>query len=218
MSGLEDSPPARRVYVVDDDEAFRGSLTMLLQSDGWSVEGFASAAEFSARAGELEPGVLLLDLHLEDASGLDLLEHKPLDIDRFAVVMVTGAGEIQTAVRSIKAGAVDFIEKPFEAAPMLARLAGIEKEFTQSLEAREARWDAVRRTEALSPRERDVLERLLSGAPNKLIARDLGLSPRTVEMHRARMLQKLGVGTTAEALEVGRMAGVDAVPPSAQST
>ena len=198
----------RRVYVVDDDQAFRDSLVMLLRSDGWSVEAFGSVAEFSTRAKELDPGVLLLDLHLEDGTGLDLLERKRVALERFAVVMVTGAGEIQTAVRSLKAGAVDFIEKPFEATAMLDRLAAIAAEFAESLDAKAARWEALRRTELLSSRERDVLERLLSGATNKLIARDLGLSPRTVEMHRARMLHKLGVGTTAEALEIARLAAI----------
>ena len=204
----EASDPVRHAYVVDDDEGFRGSMLMLLDSAGWNVQGFASASEFAECASELAPGILLLDLHLDGASGLDLLEGKSAALERFAVVMVTGAGEIETAVRSIKAGAVDFIEKPFEAGELLDRLEGVAKDFAVALQAKAAMFDARRRVDTLSPRERDVLERLLSGASNKHIARDLGLSPRTVEMHRARMLAKLGAATTVEAIEIGRRAGV----------
>ena len=204
----EASDPVRHAYVVDDDEGFRGSMLMLLDSAGWNVQGFASASEFAECASELAPGILLLDLHLDGASGLDLLEGKSAALERFAVVMVTGAGEIETAVRSIKAGAVDFIEKPFEAGELLDRLEAVAKDFAVALQAKAATWDARRRVDTLSPRERDVLERLLSGASNKHIARDLGLSPRTVEMHRARMLAKLGAATTVEAIEIGRRAGV----------
>jgi two-component system response regulator FixJ len=207
----EESDPVRCAYVVDDDAGFRGSMLMLLESAGWSAEGFASAAAFADRADSLEPGILLLDLHLDGTSGLDLLEGKSAALERFAVVMVTGAGEIETAVRSIKAGAVDFIEKPFEAGELLDRLEGIAKDFAVALQAKAATWDARRRVDTLSPREHDVLERLLSGASNKHIARDLGLSPRTVEMHRARMLAKLGVGGTVEAMEIGRRAGMKGV-------
>jgi two-component system response regulator FixJ len=202
---------ARRAYVVDDDEAFRRSVVMLLGSAGWRVESFASAGEFSGRAHELEPGILLLDLHLDGTSGLDLLERDGVELERFAVVMVTGAGRIETAVRSMRAGAIDFVEKPFDAAELLDRLDRIERDFAVSLEARAASWRARERVAALSAREREVLERLLSGASNKVIARELGLSPRTVEMHRARMLQKLGAATTAEALEVGRLARMKSV-------
>jgi two-component system response regulator FixJ len=206
----------RHAYVVDDDAGFRGSMLMLLESAGWSVQGFGSAAPFAERAAELEPGILLLDLHLDGTSGLDLLEGKAAALERFAVVVVTGAGEIETAVRAMKAGAADFVEKPFRADELLERLAQIHERFERELRDRLARADAKQRIAALSARERDVLERLLAGASNKLIARDLDISPRTVEMHRARMVAKLGVATTAEALEVGRTAGVKGVGPAGE--
>ncbi len=198
----------RRAYVVDDDEAFRRSLVQLLESAGWTVEAFAAPAEFLGRAGELEPGLLLLDLNLPGQSGLDLLEGASAELDRFAVIMVTGAGAIQTAVRTIRAGAMDFIEKPFRAAELFGRLDAIEVRLGETLRAKSDALAARQRIEALSPRERDVLERLLGGASNKLVARALDLSPRTVEMHRARMLQKLGLATTAEALVLARSAGL----------
>lgn len=205
--------PPHRAYVVDDDPGFRESMVMLLESAGWKVDAFASADQFCAASAELEPGILLLDVNLDGTSGLDLIEQQADHIDRFAVIMITGAGEIQMAVRSMKAGAIDFVEKPFAPDDLLDRLDSVDKQFTQSLDSKAAQWSAKQRARTLSARERDVLERLLSGASNKLIARDLGLSPRTVEMHRARMLQKLGAATTAEALEIGRLAAIKAVAP-----
>ena len=134
MSGATDaSDPVRCAYVVDDDAGFRGSMLMLLESAGWSVQGFASAAAFAECAGELEPGILLLDLHLDGVSGLDFLESRGPALDRFAVLMVTGAGEIETAVRAMKAGAADFVEKPFRADELLERLARIHERFASEL-------------------------------------------------------------------------------------
>jgi len=207
------APFPLHAYVVDDDEGFRASLELLLQSHGWIVESFGSAGEFAERAEAVEPGIVLLDVNLGTASGLDFLEECPVDLDRFAVLMMTGAGAIQTAVRSIKAGAVDFVEKTLPSAELIGRLREIHEQFAASFGDRAARWEARRFAKRLSAREREVLERLLSGASNKLIARDLGLSPRTVEMHRARMLHKLGAATTAEAVEIGRRAGLAPVAP-----
>jgi two-component system response regulator FixJ len=211
MTGSAALDAGRRVYVVDDDDAFRQSLALLLQSAGWPTEQFASASAFDARAAALDPGLLLLDVNLGDGTGPDLLEHLGGELDRFAVVMMTGAGEIATAVRSIKAGAIDFIEKPFVASELLDRLDEIHATFAANLPAKVAEHEARQRVAMLSKRERDVLERLLGGSSNKQIARDLDLSPRTVEMHRARLLQKLGVASTAQALDFGRRAGVEPV-------
>ena len=198
-------------YIVDDDDGFRKSLEFLLTSNGWTVEGFESAKAFVARAGDLEPGLLLLDLHLPGTSGLELLESKLPELDKFAIVMVTGAGEIQTAVRTIKAGAIDFIEKPFSAPELLERLDSLDSALSGMLLDKAEAVQAKKLVDSLSPRERDVLERLLSGASNKLIGRALDLSPRTVEMHRAKMLGRLGAASTAEALEIARRAGLEPV-------
>lgn len=201
----------RQAYVVDDDEGFRRSLVVLLQAHGWSVEAFASSDAFIAQAPGLEPGLVLLDLNMPGRSGLDLLESDGPVLERFVVIMVTGAGQIQTAVRTIKAGAVDFIEKPFPAGELLDRLDAMQATLGTMLDSKGATAEARERIERLSPRERDVLDRLLGGASNKMVARSLELSPRTVEMHRAHMVQKLGVDTTAEALEIARRAGLKAV-------
>jgi two-component system response regulator FixJ len=203
--------PTKRAYVVDDDEGFRRSMVMLLGANGWKAEGFESPQDFIDRAAALEPGLLLLDLNMPGRSGLDLLEAQLPELDRFAVVMVTGAGQIQTAVRTIKAGAIDFIEKPFAPVEILIRLESLNSTLRETIGAKAVVLEARRKIESLSPRERDVLERMLGGASNKHIARSLGLSPRTVEMHRAKMLGRLGVGTTLEALDVARHAGLKPV-------
>jgi two-component system response regulator FixJ len=204
----------RRAYVVDDDEPFRTSLVDLLQAGGWYAQGFGSLQDFADATVALDPGIVLLDLHLDGASGLEFLEGQSAALEAFAVVMVTGAGEIETAVRAMKAGAVDFVEKPFKADELLDRLDRIYARFDAELHDRMARADAKRRVAALSAREREVLQRLLTGTSNKLIARELDISPRTVEMHRARMLGKLGAGTTAEAVEIGRRAALSPVDRS----
>ena len=210
-SGLGDERGPKRAYIVDDDDAFRKSLELLLSSHGWKVEGFETTKAFIDRSPDLPPGLLLLDLHLPGTSGLELLESGIPELDRFAVIMVTGAGEIRTAVRTIKAGAIDFIEKPFAATDLLERLDSLDSTLVRTLRDKAAAADARQLADTLSPRERDVLERLLSGASNKLIGRALGLSPRTVEMHRAKMLDRLGAETTAEALEIARLAGLQPV-------
>jgi two-component system response regulator FixJ len=198
----------KRAYIVDDDEDFRRSLLLLLTANGWRVEGFGSPKAFLELSDTLEPGLLLLDLNLPGQTGLDLLESGNAKLERFAIVMVTGGGAIETAVRSIKAGAIDFIEKPFTAEDLLQRLDALEMALWDSLRKRMEAREAKALVDSLSPREREVLDRLVDGASNKLIARSLNISPRTVEMHRAKMLSRLGVTTTAEALEVARRAGL----------
>jgi two-component system, LuxR family, response regulator FixJ len=215
---LDADPPGnsdlKRATVVDDDDGFRASLIMLLETAGWRVDAFPSVETFLAGSSLLDPGLLLLDLHLDTHSGLDLLERGLIDLSRFGVVMVTGAGDIQTAVRSIQAGALDFVEKPLVTAEVLDKLDHIHVAFQASVRAHARELEARRRVDKLSNRERDVLDRLLSGTSNKLIARELGLSPRTVEMHRARMLQKLSVKSTSQALDIARVAGLKPVDES----
>lgn len=205
----------RTAYIVDDDDGFRRSLALLLQANGWNAQAFASTQDFIDVCRELPPGLILLDLHLPGRGGLDMLEDAQAELRRFAVVMVTGAGEIRTAVRSMQAGAVDFLEKPFSGAETLARLERLYVQFEKRLKDDRLRTDAEARVAMLSTRERQVLERLLGGLSNKLIARDLDLSPRTVEMHRARLFHKLGVSSTAEAIGVGQMAGLAPVQSAA---
>lgn len=141
-------------------------------------------------------------------SGLDLLEQNAVALDRFAVVILSGHGDIERAVRSIKAGAIEFIEKPFEPSDLLCLLDAVDECLTAKLAHSGERRGALVKIDALSPREFEVLRLLLKGAQNKIVARTLDLSVRTVEMHRAHMLCKLGAKTTAEALHIAMLADV----------
>lgn len=193
-------------FVVDDNKEFRESLLTLLEAAGYRARAFSSAAEFLALVDTLLPAVLLLDLRMPLISGLEMLEDDAIDLTRFAVVMISGHGDIERAVRSIKAGAIDFIEKPFEAAELLALIDVVQAGLVKRLDASAHKSVAVAKVHTLSPREEEVLRLLLTGAPNKIVARTLGLSVRTVEMHRAHMLTKLGARSTAEALHIAMLA------------
>lgn len=195
-------------------------MIALLVAAGYAARGFRSGKEFLAEADALEPAPLLLDLRMPGIGGLDLVEGSGDLLERFGVVMISGHGDIHCAVRSIKAGAVDFIEKPFEARELLALLAAVGEQLTLRLTRSAECRDARAKVAFLSPREHEVLRLLLMGAPNKIVARRLALSVRTVEMHRAHMLAKLGAKSTTEALHIAMQAGVvpsDRDPANAQS-
>ena len=197
----------RRVYIVDDDEAVRDSLSMLLESKAFAVKSFASAVEFLAAASSLHPGCLIVDIRMPEMDGLELQQHL---IDRsldFPLIVITGHGDVPVAVRAMKAGAVDFIEKPFTYEAILdslavgfLRLTAPDKDPTKVA--------AIAKLELLSPRELEVLQGLLAGLPNKSIAYDLNISPRTVEIHRARVMDKMGARSLSELIRLALAAGV----------
>lgn len=195
-------------YVVDDDPSFRTSMVALLASVGYHSSGYASALEFLEVAPTVPPGVLLLDLRIPHLSGLDLLEEHMQLLERFAVVVISGHGDIGRAVRSIKAGALDFIEKPFASSELLDLVGTAQTALAKRSSATAERQDALDRIASLSPREGEVLRMLVAGAPNKIVARTLDLSVRTVEMHRANMLAKLGARSTAEAIHLAMLGGI----------
>lgn len=199
---------ARRAYVVDDDATFRESLLLLLDTAGWQVQGFDSATEFLAECHLLPPGALLLDVRMPELSGLELLERKEVCLLNFAVIILTGHGDVDTAVRSLKCGAVDFIEKPFGGADLLGMLENSYTQLLDSVQFARRKRDAVERVAKLSGRETDVLSGLLTGASYKLIARQLSISDRTVEMYRNNMVRKLRAKSTNEAIYLGILAGV----------
>jgi two-component system response regulator FixJ len=195
-------------YVVDDDDAFRSSLIALLTSAGYSCQGYALATEFIVEAARLTPGVLLLDLRMPQLTGLDFLETHPAMLERFAVVVISGHGDIGRAVRSIKAGALEFIEKPFAGDKLLMLVKAAQHALSRRASDSADRRGAMTKVAALSPREAEVLRLLVAGAPNKIVARSLDLSVRTVEMHRANMLAKLGARSTAEAIHLAMLGDV----------
>jgi two-component system, LuxR family, response regulator FixJ len=195
----------RTVYVLDDDEAVLRSLERLLSSGNFEPVTFERADQFLAAAAGFKPGCVLLDIRLPGMDGLEVLTQLAQIRSDLSVIIVTAQGDVQTAVRAMKAGASDFLEKPYSDHALLG---AIEATLSKDLSIARDRdvTDAVRRVARLSPRERDVLDRLMAGRPNKLIAYELGLSVRTVEVHRARMMDRLGVRQLSEAIRLGVMA------------
>ena len=197
----------RHVYLVDDDDAIRRSASFMLKTSGLVVTTFASGVDFLSEARHLESGCVLLDVRMPKLDGLAVqAELKAYGI-ALPVIVMTGHGDVTVAVGAMKAGAVDFLEKPFEKAELLAALDEGFARIDQSGHWAERAELAVIRLEALTPRERDVLHGLVDGLPNKTIGYDLGISPRTVEIHRAHLMTKLEVRSLAEALRIAFAAG-----------
>jgi len=197
----------RIVYLVDDDEAIRRSTGFMLKTSGYKVQSFVSGDAFLNDARTLETGCVLLDIRMPGKDGLDvqkeLLEHGiPLP-----VIIMTGHGDIAMAVAAMKSGAVDFIEKPFEKAVLLSALEDGFGRIEQSGHRAVLAEQATIRLSSLTPRECDVLRGLIEGLPNKTIGYDLGISPRTVEIHRANVMTKLSVRSLSEALRIAFAAG-----------
>jgi two-component system response regulator FixJ len=192
----------RIVHLVDDDAAIRRSVGFMLKTSGHRVESYESGTELLKNSGQLEQGCILLDIRMPGMDGLEVqqaLQDKGVSLP---VIIMTGHGDVSLAVRAMKCGAVDFIEKPFEKDALLASL----EEGYRRLDRKGATEDRIRdssvRLQALTPRERDVLDGLAQGLPNKTIAYDLGISPRTVEIHRANLMTKLEVRSLSEALRI----------------
>lgn len=200
----------RMVHVVDDDEALRRSASFLLKTSGYAVTAWPSGVAFLREARHAEPGCVLLDVRMPEMDGLEV---QATMIERgiaMPVIILTGHGDIGMAVAAMKVGAVDFLEKPFEKAGLIEALT----EGFRRLDGLDADQDRAQeagvRIAGLTPREQDVLNGLARGLPNKTIAYDLEISPRTVEVHRANMMTKLGVRSLSDALRLAFAAGVGA--------
>jgi two-component system, LuxR family, response regulator FixJ len=199
----------RTVYVLDDDDAVLRSLERLLSSANFKPITFDHPSVFLTAAKTFKTGCVLLDVRLPGMSGLEVQAQLLKMRSDLAIIVVTGQGDIQTAVRAMKAGAADFIEKPYGDEALLGSIeAALRRETDLDIA------DAVRRVAALSTREREVLDGLLAGRANKLIAYDLGISVRTVEVHRARMMERLGLRQLSEVIRVGVMARLSVSPPA----
>lgn len=203
---------AAHVYIVDDDDAIRQSLAAVLAAQPFAVSSFASAEEFLAAAASLPAGVLIADLRMPGMTGLDLLHRLNEQALQFPTIVVTGHGDIALAVRAMKEGAVDFIEKPYA---IEAVIGGIEAGLARLAEPRVSEPPggagaarASARLALLTRREHEVLAGLLSGLPNKSIAYDLGISVRTVEVHRAHIMQKLQATSLSEVIRLALAAGL----------
>jgi len=195
-------PNQRLVHLVDDDAAIRRSVGFMLKTSGHRVESYESGADLLKSSASLSEGCILLDIRMPGMDGLEVqqaLQDKGIGLP---VIIMTGHGDVSLAVKAMKAGAVDFIEKPFEKQALLASLDEGFDRLSRKEATGERQRDAELRLQGLTARERDVLDGLAQGLPNKTIGYDLGISPRTVEIHRANLMSKLGVRSLSEALRI----------------
>lgn len=196
------------VHIIDDEEAVRRSTSFMLKTSGYAVQSWPSGTAFLRDVRHVEPGCILLDIRMPEMDGLAVQAALVERGVTMPVVILTGHGDIGTAVQAMKAGAVDFLEKPFEKKALLGaieqacdRIAAADDRAARTAEAQTVLG-------ALTPREREVLEGLAQGLPNKAIAFDLGISPRTVEVHRANLMAKLDVKSLSDALRIAFAAGM----------
>ncbi len=196
------------IFVVDDDAAVRDALKLLLRSVGHAVETFGSAQEFLDAYGEDRAGCLVLDIRMPGMSGLELQQKLNEQHSILPIIFITGHGDVPMAVEAMQAGAVDFIQKPFRDQDLIDRINQALEKDSSNRAALGERNDIRRRLETLTPREREVLDLVVHGKANKVIAGDLKLSQRTVEIHRARVMEKMQASSLAHlvrmVLEVGQ--------------
>lgn len=197
-----DNSAQRVVHVVDDDAAIRRSVAFMLKTSGHRVETYESGTELLKAGSQLDDGCILLDIRMPGMDGLEVQQALQDNGVSLPVIIMTGHGDVSLAVKAMKAGAVDFIEKPFAKEELLAALDEGYRRLTQKEATGDRMRDAAVRLQALTGREREVLDGLAQGLPNKTIAYDLGISPRTVEIHRANLMTKLGVRSLSEALRI----------------
>ena len=204
------------VFIVDDDEAYRDSLVELVSSVGLRNECFASALDFLAAFDAQRAGCLVLDVRMARMSGLELQARLKAMGAALPIVFISGHGDIEMAVKAIKDGAVDFVQKPYREQQLLDAINAALRRDGEQRSTPPPAAPAVAQLALLSAREREVMALALQGLPSKQIARQLNLSHRTVEHHRSRLLEKLGVASMAELMRLNyqQVPGADAVPPA----
>lgn len=199
----------RRIFIVDDDDAVRTSLIRLLSIlPETEVRGFASGDAFLEAAEDIEPGCVLLDLHMPGTSGLGVLESIRAQASRFTTIVLTGEGELSLAVQAMKLGAFDFLEKPCDTHKLISVIDEACAQQAETLHVVLRRARAQDKINLLSLREHDVLMGLMTGLSNKAIAHSLGISPRTVEIYRAKLMEKLDANSLSEALTIAFASGL----------
>ncbi len=196
------------VHVIDDDEAMRDSLGFLLDVQGFSAKLYESATVFLAQSGEAEPGCVVTDVRMPEMSGLELVRSLKEAGLNLPVVVMTGHGDVPLAVEAMKAGVVDFIEKPFADEVFIAAVKTALALQASGGDEDQARTAALERLAHLTPRERDVLQGVVAGKANKVIAYDLDISPRTVEIYRANLMSKTGARNISELMRIALAAGL----------
>ncbi|MBB1089701.1 response regulator transcription factor [Rhodopseudomonas palustris] len=190
------------VFIIDDDRDVRSALALLMTSAGFAYETFDSAWSFLSRFDIQQSGVLVLDIRMRDMTGLELQERLAQETYHPPIIMITGHGEVPVAVRAVKAGAIDFLEKPFNDEVLLN---AIRRGFALDAEYRyqtSRQITVQQRLQRLTPREREVLDLIIAGKRNKVIAADLGISQSTVEAHRAKVMDKLEARSVSELMRM----------------
>ena len=204
--------PAQRVYIVDDDTMVRQALYFALRAGGFEPRSFASGSDFLQEADSLEAGCVLLDLRMPDVDGIAVLQALGDRIRNLPVVIITAHGEVSSAVAAMKIGAVDFVEKPFSDSTLFEVLDVVFDRLPGESEADRERIDALERLSRLTPREREVFQAMVSGLSNKQTAYRLNISPRTVEVHRANLMNRLEASSFAEVVRLGTLVDIAGLP------
>lgn len=185
------------IYIVEDDEAVRDSLALLLESEGLQVETFATGDAFLDAWNPEMAGCLVLDIRMPGSDGLDVQRILNERGSLLPIIFVTGHGDVPLAVDAMKHGAVDFVQKPYREEELLDKIKAALAEDSQHRDSLRERHEILERIESLTPREREVMDRIVNGEANKVIAAELGISQRTVEIHRSRVLHKMGTHSVA---------------------
>lgn len=201
-------PPSSLVHIIDDDDAMRDSLEFLLRAAKIEVRTYDSAAAFLNAMPDGATGCVVTDVRMPGLSGIDLLRQLKARGSTIPVIVITGHGDIQLAVEAMKIGAADFLEKPFDDEVLLTSVRSAIDRVQKDTQRETERADLNNRLASLSVREREVLEGLVAGKANKIIAFDLGISPRTVEIYRAHVMTKMNAGSLSELVRMALLAGV----------
>ena len=196
------------VYVIDDDDAMRDSLQFLLDSADFEVHLFESAQAFLDTLSTVEFGCVVSDIRMPGIDGIELLKRVKESRATFPVIIMTGHGDVPLAVEAMKLGAVDFMEKPFEDDRLIAMIDAALRQAEAGARDEAAAQDVATRIASLSPRERQVMDGLVAGLSNKMIARDYNISPRTIEVYRANVMTKMQASSLSELVRLAMRAGV----------
>jgi two-component system response regulator FixJ len=198
----------RKVYVIDDAEAMRDSLNFLLSSANFNVTLYQSAQNFIDSVSSLDFGCVVSDVRMPGLDGIELLKRLKAVRCMFPVIIMTGHGDVALAVEAMKLGAVDFLEKPFEDDRLIGMIETAIKQAEPDARSEAAALDIASRIATLSPRERQVMDGLIAGLSNKLIAREYDISPRTIEVYRANVMTKMQAASLSELVRLSMRAGV----------
>jgi two-component system response regulator FixJ len=200
-------PRKGHVYVIDDDPAMRDSLEFLLDAADYSVTLYESALSFLDSMPSLPFGCIVSDVRMPGMDGMDLLKQLKSERARLPVVMMTGHGDVPLAVEAMKLGAIDFIEKPFEDERLIGMIDAALQQASEGAKNEAIALDIAARIQTLSPRERQVMDGLVAGLSNKVIAREFDISPRTIEVYRANVMTKMQAGSLSELVRLAMRGG-----------